>query len=101
MAAANGLHVGAHAAVHRASEASVRRIIHDMRADGVLENGVNDVTALNCQPIEVAAEFTDGQLQLRPSGGPVLVTRELDGDDLVLIYFGSTSRLKRICDLPE
>jgi hypothetical protein len=62
---------------------------------------VNDVSVRDCQPIAVAAEFVDGQLQLRPSGGPVLVTRKLDGDELVLLYFGSTSRLKRICDLPE
>ena len=76
-------------------------VIHDMRADGALENGVNDVSALNCQPIEVAAEFVDGQLQLRPFGGPVAVTRELDGDELVWVFAGSTSRLKRICNLPE
>jgi haloalkane dehalogenase len=76
-------------------------VTHDMRADGVLEHGVNDVSVHNCQPLAVAAEFADGQLQLRPFGGPVLVTRELDGDELVLVYLGSTSRLKRICNLPE
>jgi hypothetical protein len=76
-------------------------VIHDMRADGTLENGVNDVLESTCQPIEVAAEFVDGQLQLRPFGGPVAVTRQLDGDELVLVYVGSTSRLKRICNLPE
>jgi len=76
-------------------------VIHDMRADGTLENGVNDVSGWECQPIEVAAEFVDGQLQLRPFGGPVAVTRELDGEELVWVFAGSISRLKRICNLPE
>ena len=76
-------------------------VIHDMRADGTLENGVNDVSVSTCQPIKVAAEFVDGQLRLRPFGGAVTVTRQLDGGELVLVYVGSPSRLKRICNLPE
>jgi len=31
-------------------------VIHDMRADGTLENGVNDVSALNCSEIQGAGD---------------------------------------------
>jgi hypothetical protein len=75
-------------------------VIHDMRADGTLENGVNDVSAINCAEIQVAAEFVDGRLELRPFGGDVLVTRELHGDEMIWVYAGTTSRLRRIDELP-
>lgn len=73
-------------------------IIHDMRADGTLEHGVNDVAARSGQPISVAASFEQGKLVLRPFGGPVAVTRELDGDVLVwrLLPFSRVTRMRRI-----
>jgi haloalkane dehalogenase len=76
-------------------------VIHDMRADGTLENGVNDVSAATCDPIQVAAEFTTGRLELRPFGGPVLVSRWREGDELVWEYGSVTSRLRRINELPD
>ncbi len=75
-------------------------VIHDMRADGTLENGVNDVSEILCWPIQVAAEFVDGKLALRPNGGPVIVTRELDGDEMIWVYAIFTSRLRRIDTIP-
>lgn len=73
-------------------------IIHDMRADGTLAHGVNDVAARTGQPIRVAAAFEDGKLVLRPGGGPVAVTRELDGDELVwhLLPLGRVTRMRRV-----
>src|SRR5579863_8458532 len=57
-------------------------IIHDMRADGTLENGVHDVMQTDfTTPIVVAASFEDGVLVLRPDGLPgVEVRRRRDGD---------------------
>jgi hypothetical protein len=62
-------------------------VIHDMRADGTAEHGVNDVAAAGGQPISVACTFEDGVHTLRPVGMPdVVVTRHLDGDQLVWRY---------------
>ena len=58
-------------------------IIHDMVADGTLENGVNDVSARGFAPISVAATWEDGALVLRPNNAFVAVTRHLEGDVLV------------------
>ena len=59
-------------------------IIHDMRADGTLENGVHDVAAAGGRDIHVVCTFEDGVHVLRPEGVPgVEVTRRLDGDELV------------------
>ena len=76
------------------------KIIHDMRTDDTLENGVNDVAAANCKKISVAARFIDGRLELRPFDGPVMVTRHLESDEMVWVYGGRTSRLHRIESLP-
>ena len=72
-------------------------LIHDMRADGTPENGVNDVAAANHQPIQVVATFENAVLVLRPVGMPgVEVTRRLDGDELVWRYHTVfTARLRR------
>ena len=72
-------------------------IIHDMRADGTLENGVNDVAAANGRAISVACTFEDGVHVLRPAGMPgVEVTRRLDGDQLIWDYGPMfTARLER------
>jgi hypothetical protein len=62
-------------------------VIHDMRADGTAEHGVNDVASANGQAISVVCTFEDGVHTLRPVGMPgVEVTRRLDGDQLVWDY---------------
>lgn len=58
-------------------------IIHDMRADGVPEHGVHDVSAINGAEIHVTATFEDGRLVLRPEGLPIEVVRWREGDQLV------------------
>lgn len=67
------------------------RVIHDMRADGTLANGVNDVAEMNVpQKIQVAAMFNNGRLDLHPGGvdpaRPPLVTREIVDGELVWNY---------------
>lgn len=71
-------------------------IIHDMRADGTVENGVHDVTPQGDE-ITVVCTIEDGVHTLRPVGMPgVEVTRRLDGDQLVWDYgFLFTARLER------
>lgn len=76
------------------------RIIHDMRADGTLERGVNDVAEMNlAQKIQVAAVFRDGRLDLHPGGvvegRPPLVTRKIIDGELVWVYGPFTVRLRR------
>ncbi|MEO8457995.1 MAG: hypothetical protein ABI559_09300 [Chloroflexota bacterium] len=67
-------------------------IIHDMRADGVLEHGVHDVAGGNNfdSPVHVAAVFNAGRLDLHPMGvhpeRPPLVTREVIGGELIWHY---------------
>jgi hypothetical protein len=74
-------------------------IIHDMRADGTEERGVNDVAAVDkTTPITVVATFENGAHVLRPVGVPIEVTRLIDGDQLVWGYLGFTARLDRISD---
>ena len=72
-------------------------VIHDMRADGTLENGVNDVSAGGLTPISVAASFEDGALVLRPNNAFVAVTRHLEGDVLVwnLFPYKRITRMRR------
>jgi hypothetical protein len=73
-------------------------IIHDMRADGTTENGVNDVAAVGGQAISVVCTFEDGVHTLRPVGLPgIEVTRRLDGDQLVWDYGPMfVARLERV-----
>ncbi|MGH9079483.1 MAG: hypothetical protein ACRDYE_05285 [Acidimicrobiales bacterium] len=74
-------------------------VVHDMRADGTLEHGVNDVMHVDfATPIRVAATFEDGALVLRPMGLPgVEVRRWLDGDQLRWRYGPLfTARLERV-----
>jgi len=72
-------------------------IIHDMRADGTAEHGVNDVTPEG-RPITVVCTFEDGVHVLRPVDLPgVEVTRRLDGAQLVWDYGPMfTARLERV-----
>ncbi len=67
------------------------RIIHDMRADGTLKHGVNDVMETNLtQKIQVAAVFREGRLELHPGGivegRAPLVTREIADGELLWNY---------------
>ena len=73
-------------------------VIHDMRADGSLENGVNDVSARGFAPISVAARFEDGALVLRPNDAFVAVTRRLEGDVLVwtMVPLKRVTRMRRV-----
>ena len=62
-------------------------VIHDMRADGTAENGVNDVASVGGQEISVVCTFEDGVHTLRPVGMPgIEVTRRLEGAQLVWDY---------------
>ena len=72
-------------------------VIHDMRADGTAEHGVNDVSPFG-QPISVVCTFENGIHVLRPVDMPgVEVTRRLEGDQLVWDYGPFfTARLERI-----
>jgi hypothetical protein len=74
-------------------------VVHDMVVDGTHEHGVNDVMAADhATPISVAATFEDGALVLRPRDMPgVVVTRHLDGDQMVWSYAGVfLARLERM-----
>ena len=71
-------------------------VIHDMFADGTLEGGVNDVGEGGAQ-VSVAARFEDGRLNLYPGDrGVALVSRYLDGDEMVWRWGPYTSRLQRL-----
>jgi hypothetical protein len=71
-------------------------IVHDMRCDGTVEHGVNDVAQLDYETaISVVATYEDGAHVLRPVGIPVEVTRRRDGDDMIWCYPGFTARLRR------
>jgi hypothetical protein len=76
-------------------------IVHDMRADGTLEHGVDDIPAANLsQKIHVAAVFNEGRLDLHPGGvdppRPPLVTREVIDGELIWNYAVFTVTLRRI-----
>lgn len=74
-------------------------IVHDMRADGTAEHGVNDVAAAGGGvEISVVCTFEDGVHVLRPVGMPgIEVRRWLEGDQLVWTYGPMfTARLERI-----
>jgi hypothetical protein len=72
-------------------------IVHDMRCDGTVENGVHDVAALDfATPITVVASYENGVHVLRPVGLPIEVTRRRDGDDMIWSYVDFTARLQRV-----
>jgi alpha-beta hydrolase superfamily lysophospholipase len=75
-------------------------IIHDIRADGTLAHGANDVNP-SCMRIFAAGQWVRGVFELHPFGGPALVRRRRDGDELVWDYPGiGTTRMRRICRVP-
>jgi hypothetical protein len=74
-------------------------IIHDMYADGTLENGVHDVMQTDFTTrIDVTASFEDGVLVLRPDGFPgIEIRRWRDGEHLRWRYFTLfTATLERV-----
>lgn len=71
------------------------RIIHDMRCDGTLENGVHDVAEFDLSTeIHVVATYEDGVHVLRPQGMPIEVRRRREGEHLIWDYLGYTARLE-------
>ncbi len=72
-------------------------VVHDMRVDGTLEHGVNDVAARDCSPISVSASFEGGTHVLRPKGIPITVTRRLEDGVLVWDHPTGDYRLTRMC----
>jgi hypothetical protein len=77
---------------------TARGVIHDMRADGLAEHGVNDVAAVGGAPISVVCTIENAVHVLRPVGMPgIEVTRRLEGDQLVWQYgLLFTARLERV-----
>ncbi|WP_420443504.1 hypothetical protein [Candidatus Poriferisodalis sp.] len=77
-------------------------IVHDMRCDGTLRNGVHDVAEFDKSvEIHVIASFEDDVHVLRPYGldigtGPIEIRRWRDGAHLMWDYLGFTARLQRI-----
>jgi hypothetical protein len=76
-------------------------VIHDMRADGTLEHGVDDVAEIDLKTrIHVAALFHEGRLELYPggidAGRKPLVTREIDDGELLWNYAAFVLRLRRV-----
>lgn len=72
-------------------------VVHDMRCDGTLENGVHDVAEFDkATEINVVACYEDGVHVLRPHGMDIEVRRWRDGDDLVWEYIGFTARMRKL-----
>ena len=74
-------------------------IVHDMRADGSYDHGVDDVMAADfTTPIRVAATFEDGALILRPMGLPGVEVRRWCHEGGLLWQYGDlfTARLERM-----
>ena len=72
-------------------------IIHDMRCDGTLDNGVHDVAAADfTSPVHVVATYEDGVHVLRPDGADLEVMRWRESDDLMWQYVGFTARMRRL-----
>ena len=71
-------------------------VIHDMVADGTLERGVNDVDPTG-GTVSVAARFKDSRLDLFPNNMRLaVVTRYLDGDEMVWRYGPYRNLLRRL-----
>ncbi len=72
-------------------------IVHDMRCDGTLDNGVHDVAAADfTTPVHVVATYEDGVHVLRPDGADLEVKRWREGNDLMWQYVGFTARMRRL-----
>ena len=72
-------------------------VIHDMRCDGTIENGVHDVAEFDHSvEIHVVASYEDGVHVLRPQDMPIEVRRWRDGDHMIWDYLGFTARLEQL-----
>jgi hypothetical protein len=76
-------------------------MIHDMRADGTLEHGVDDTNEITGDEHHVAALFENGRLNLRPDNKFIAVSRWLEGDELIWIYGPFKNRLRRLKKPPK
>jgi hypothetical protein len=80
-------------------------VIHDMRTDGTLANGVNDISGVEsiqgCR-IRVSATWEDGALVFHPWGLGTAVRRIIVDGQLALTHFalGTTILGDRICYVP-
>ncbi|MEM7093609.1 MAG: hypothetical protein AAF567_11450 [Actinomycetota bacterium] len=70
-------------------------VVHDMFVDGTLEGGVND-EGVGGTEIAVAAKFEDGRHNLYLGGKRLVVTRYLDGDEMVWRWGPYRNRLRRL-----
>lgn len=84
-----------------------RNFIHDFRTSGRLQDGANDINPRYCKRIRASVNWEQApegsRLTFRPWGLAPMVARYLaDEDTLVWEYPNApTSRLKRICRLPD
>lgn len=76
-------------------------LVHDMFCDGTLKNGVDDTAGIGGRHIRVAATMENGVHKLRPFNKKVvMVTRRLDGDELLWRYGPTRNRLRRLTAPP-
>lgn len=74
-------------------------VIHDMRCDGILANGVHDVAAADfTTEVHVVATYEEAVHMLRPDGLPIEVRRWRDGDYLMWDYASFVARMRRLAD---
>ena len=72
-------------------------VIHDMRCDGTLENGVHDVAEFDkATEINVVAGYEDGVHVLRPQGMNIEVRRWREGEHLMWDYARFVARMRRL-----
>jgi len=72
-------------------------LIHDMRCDGTVANGVHDVSLDFTTEITVVATYEDGVHVLRPVGLPIEVRRYLEENIMVWEYGPAfTARLMKV-----
>ena len=76
-------------------------VIHDMRADGTLQGGVNDVNP-RCMRIRNRTRYRDGVLEMDGYGIPwIRVKRWMEGDELHWTHpQAGVHRMGRICHVP-
>lgn len=76
-------------------------LLHDMRADGTLRNGANDVNP-SCLRIRNRTRYRDGVLEMDGYGIPwIRVERWMEGDELRWTHPQAGShRMRRICQVP-
>lgn len=72
-------------------------VVHDMRCDGTLENGVHDVAEFDkSTEINVVASYEDAVHVLRPEGMDIEVRRWREGEHLMWDYAMFVARMRRL-----